>query len=350
MEQTESYGRYKTLFSILAIALLIWGALGALDITQAPYTGYIASPDSVVTEVRDGSPAETAGLRVGDRVTRIDGVPVESVSGLYERGRPAIGATGSLTVTREGVEKTIPVTYASRPAYATLTSIIGVLTGLAFLILGLMAYLRNPTRLSTIFCALSMMLAFLFLAGPYVTSPGLRRVLTAMGSFVVGYALATLLYYCLIYPRVKEVLATRPWLRQAIFIVAPLMGITFMWLDLLAANVSSNNSMILSTLGNVIFGGYILLAVIAVIHSYMKSSPGERTASGLNLMMLGLLIGFGPLLISVLYHTIFSHAGDLPGERFWPITTIAVPIGMALGLMKLEHAPSRVKAGGEVAT
>jgi membrane-associated protease RseP (regulator of RpoE activity) len=350
MEQATNYKRYKILFSILAVALLIWGVFGAMEITKASYTGYTISADNVVTQVRAGSPAEAAGVRAGDKVTKIDGYAVESVAGFFERGRPAVGAAGSLTVTRDGAEQTLNFNYAAQPTSDMLaTSGAGALIGLAFLILGMLVYLKNPTRLSAIFCALSLMLALLYLPPPNFASAGVRQATTAVIALIVGVMLATLLYYCLNFPRAKEALSARPWLRKAIFIIAPLLGLAFSIINLAVSNVSAGNSMILSVLVGVIYGGYLLLAIIAVIHSYAKSSAEERSASGLNLAMLGLVIGFGPLVIAILYHTILPHAGDLPGERFWSVTGIAVPICLALALMKLEPAPSAAKAGEEAA-
>lgn len=351
MEWTTSNKRYKMLLSILAVVFLIWGAFGALGITKTPYSGYTLSPDNVVTQVRAGSPAEAAGLRVGDTVTKIDNRPVESVADWYERGRPAIGSVGSVTVKRNGSEQTLTFHYAQQPMADILASSgAGVLIGLAFLILGLMVYLKNPTRLSTIFCELSLMLALLYLPAPYIASPGIRRVTSAVISLIVGVMLATLLYYCLNFPRTKEVLASRPWLRQAIFVIAPLLGLVFALINLAAPNISAGNSLLLSILAGVIYGGYILLAIMAVIDSYLKSSAEERNASGLNLMLLGVVIGLGPLVISILYHTILPRAGDLPGERFWGITGIALPIGLTLALMKHEPAPTAAKAGEEATT
>ncbi len=351
MEQTANYGRYKILFSILAVLLLVWGAMGAMEITKAPYSGYTLSPDNVVTQVRAGSPAEAAGVQVNDKVTKIDGYAVESVAGFYERGRRAIGSEGKLTVMRNSVEQELKFNYAAQPTADMLASSgAGALIGLAFLILGLMVYLKNPTRLSTIFCELSLMLALLYLPGPYFAAPGARRVTNAVISLVVGAMLAALLYYCLNFPRAKEVLVSRPWLQKAIFIVAPLLGLVFALINLATPDISAGNSMLLNVAAGVIYGGYLLLAVIGVIHSYAKSSAGERSASGLNLMLLGVVIGLGPIVITILYHTIFPHAGDLPGERFWGVTGIAIPIGLALALMKLEPAAAAAKAGEEAAT
>src|SRR5438552_19046832 len=92
MEQTENYARYKMLFSILALVVLLWGAMGALEISKITYIGYDTSPDNVVTLVRPGSPAEQAGLRVGDVLTKVDGILVYDVAGFYNRQRPTIGS------------------------------------------------------------------------------------------------------------------------------------------------------------------------------------------------------------------------------------------------------------------
>jgi hypothetical protein len=351
MEQTANYSRYKMLLSILAVALLIWGAFGAMEITKVSYTGYTISPDNVVTQVRAGSPAEAGGVLVGDKVTKIDGYAVESVAGFYERGRPAVGSSGSLTVMRDGAEQTLPFNYAAQPTSDMLaTSGVNALIGLAFLIMGLMVYLKNPTRLSTIFCALSLMLALLYFPGPYFAAAGVRRGTNAVVSLIVGVMLATLLYYCLNFPRVKAILSSRSWLQKVIFIVAPLVGLIFSLVNLAAPDISATNSMLLNILAGVVYGGYLLLSVVAVIHSYVKSIAEERSASGLNLMMIGMVVGWGPLVISILYHTILPHAGDLPGERFWGVTAIAVPIGMALALMKLEPARAAAQTGEQATT
>jgi hypothetical protein len=59
-------------------------------------------------------------------------------------------------------------------------------------------------------------------------------------------------------------------------------------------------------------------------------------------MLLGMLIGFGPILLSIVVHTINPHMGDLPGERFYTISLLAIPIGLAMALMKFKPAPTDV--------
>ena len=52
--------------------------------------------------VREGGPADRAGMRVGDRVTRVDGLSIVSEAGGLRFLRAARGREMRLTVDREG--------------------------------------------------------------------------------------------------------------------------------------------------------------------------------------------------------------------------------------------------------
>ena len=70
-----------------------------------------------LTEVRTGTPAEKAGLEVGDVVTTVDGKPVTNASALssaIDARKP--GDTVTLKYERNGDEKSVTVTLAERPS------------------------------------------------------------------------------------------------------------------------------------------------------------------------------------------------------------------------------------------
>jgi putative serine protease PepD len=72
-----------------------------------------------ITEIVPGMPADRAGLRAGDEVTAIDGKTIESGDELREAidaKRP--GDKLTLTITRNGDERTVDVTLGERPATA----------------------------------------------------------------------------------------------------------------------------------------------------------------------------------------------------------------------------------------
>jgi putative serine protease PepD len=85
------------------------------------YLGVSLPNDGVarLEQVVDGAPADRAGLRAGDEVTAVDGDAIESGDELRERidaKRP--GDKLTLTITRNGDERTVEVTLGERPASA----------------------------------------------------------------------------------------------------------------------------------------------------------------------------------------------------------------------------------------
>jgi hypothetical protein len=348
MEQTIGYAHYKTLFSVLVVVVFIWGLIGTLDIKNVPYTGYVLSPDRTVRIVREGSPAASAGVKVGDTVTKINNIPIADFGSLAAQPRPAIGSEGSITVKRGETEPTLTFKYGSQPMVSLIAGFgATTLTALAFLILGLMVYRKNPTRLTTMFCSMSLLFAVVLFNRPYFASSVQRRLIGGVMTILLALLFAAVLNYCLNFPRMKKIIAARPWLRQAIYVIAGAFGVTVATIGITTPPMTPARSVILSLAFSVIFGGYILLSVIAVVHSYIKASTAERSATGLNLMLLGMVIGFGPLLLSILARIISPHMGDLPGERFYGITLLAIPIGLAMALMKLKEAPADIPAGIE---
>lgn len=351
MEQSPNYRRQKLLFSILAVLVFCWAVSGALDITNIPYNGIVSSPDNVVIQLREGSPTAQAGLQVGDTITKIDNIPIEDAATLNNRARPAIGSDGSVTIKRGGIEQTLSFKYAAQPfAEIVATSGSGIVIGLAFLILGLMVYLKNPTYLSRSFCGLSLLFAVVMFNPPYFAPSAERRIVFAILALLVGLMLAALLNYCLHYPRAKKILTARPWVQEAIWIFAPAMALMLATIILTTPPMSPKRSILLSAGLSVVYGGYLLLSVIGIAHSFFKASAEERSSTGLNLMLVGVVIGFAPLLLALLVHNLSLHSGELPGERFYGLTMLAIPICMALALMKLEPAPAAVQAEERAAT
>jgi len=76
-----------------------------------------------IAAVQPGSPAEAAGLRTGDVVTKVGDAPVADFADLMARvGAHAPGEQVALTVTNGGAERTVNVTLGSQPDEAATTS------------------------------------------------------------------------------------------------------------------------------------------------------------------------------------------------------------------------------------
>jgi len=108
---------------VLAVAL---GSLGLMtagaqdDTTAKAYLGVrIADSDDgvTVTAVEPGSPADEAGLRIGDVIEAVDDTAIESAEQLVEViGGYAPGDTITLTISWRGDSREVTVTLAERPA------------------------------------------------------------------------------------------------------------------------------------------------------------------------------------------------------------------------------------------
>jgi carboxyl-terminal processing protease len=74
--------------------------------------GITLSADLVVTDVFPGTPAEAAGLRVGDRIIAVDGVSVEGMKSdeVSPRVRGPVGSTVQFTVVRGGQAEPVTLT------------------------------------------------------------------------------------------------------------------------------------------------------------------------------------------------------------------------------------------------
>jgi putative serine protease PepD len=72
---------------------------------------------AAIESVKSGTPADSAGLKAGDVVTKIDGVAVDNADDLTAKiSAHQPGDKVTLTVTRSGATKTIDVTLGTRPS------------------------------------------------------------------------------------------------------------------------------------------------------------------------------------------------------------------------------------------
>jgi hypothetical protein len=346
MEQTWFGISNKTLYSLIAVILLLWGISGLQEITKTPYDGYLSSPDRVVASVRAGSPAAAAGLQVGDQITKFDGIAAENSAALAALPRRVAGSAGTLTVLRGGTEHTLHIRYGELPTTDLLLNAgAGILVGLASLILGLFVYLRNPTTRSSMLCLFLLAWAALFLPGPYLQSATVRGWLNALFQLIVGLTLALLLLYCLRFPSTKKILAERPWLSGLIVLIALVPGLIFAYRSIFQPETSAATAMTLSILGSVVLGGIFACSLWAIVHSYLKADANERKAWGLNWMMLGVVIGIAPLVLSVLLRLFIPRLGEMGWENLIGLSFLAIPLCFTLALMKRE--PVRHAIGEE---
>ncbi len=342
-------GKYTTPLLAVGALFLLWGIVGLFDIGNIPYSGYQVGPDNAVIEVDEGSPAAAAGLAVGERVTSINGVSVEDTPALARMPRAQIGETRTLVVEAEAettlaageqgpLTREVALTYSAQPGRDVALTWAAFIIGLCFLGFGLLAYVKAPSRSSLLLAITGICLGGTFFGGPYISSFTLRATVGTVVLLMVVLGFATLLHCLMEFPKAKAMLAGKHF-TKLLYAPAALMALFFLWLIIFQPRGTSTLNSVLTALIGIFIVGYFGLALVALIHSYVKAMPDERSKYGLNLMLAGVLIGLLPVTISALVTT-FAPSVLLPGSDFFFLTMVLIPITMALAVMKAGATPA----------
>jgi len=334
--------KYKTPFLVIGGLFVIWGIFGLIDMGSIPYAGYLTDPGNTVIRVEEGSPAEAAGLTVGDRVTSINGVSIEDTPTLTRMPRPQIGETRTLVVEKtaetelaagdEGpATREVAITYAGNTGKNNALNWAAFIIGLCFIGFGLLAYIRTPSRASTLLALTGLCLGLAFVGGPYISSYALRTLVGAVVLVLIVLGFATLLHCMLEFPSVKAILQKKNTIR-VLYAPAVLMALFFLWLIIFEPQGTSTLNNVANVLVGIFVVGYFGLALAALIHSYVKATPEQRSRYGLNIMLAGVLIGLLPVTIASLV-AIFAPGVILPGGDFYFLAMVLIPISMAIAIM-----------------
>jgi hypothetical protein len=333
---TKEVGMRPQPWIVTAALLVVWGIFGLTDLGNNPYGGFDWG-NSVVIGVDEGGPADRAGLREGDRILSMGGIPPEDLRALRRQPRAEIGDTRVLVVERTdestGMTTTenVEVTYSQEPTRDSAFGIVGGVIGLSFLLSGLLVCLKVPSTPSLLFGVVGLGFAAILLPSPYIGSYALRTF-TANVFFVAFLtAFASLLHLVLVFPKRKRVME-RKGAGQLIYL--PVVAFTLLGIINAVAERPDGFVIIGVYLLGILFLGYLTLSMAALIHSYVTAAPHERSGEGLNFLLAGVLIGLAPL-TSMMVAGMFGVRTDLlPGSDFVVLTLVLIPISFATALLK----------------
>ena len=177
-----------------------------------------------------------------------------------------------------------------------------------------------------------------FVGGPYSASFALRTIVNTVILMLVLLGFATLLHCLMEFPKAKAMLANKN-ITRLLYAPAALMALFFLWLIVFEPQGTSTLNSVATVLVGIFVVGYFGLALAALIHSFVRATPDERSRYGLNLMLAGVLIGLLPVTITALV-TMFAPSVILPGSDFFFLTMVLIPITMALAVIKAGAAPA----------
>jgi len=322
--------RDRKWLAAIAVALLVWGAWGFFDANRWGRGGYVYSPTYVVEGVEQGGAAEEAGLRAGDRVLTIDGLPVEDLP-LYSRWprdlAPRPGESLPIGVERGADTVAVTVVYRSVPASNVGLRLGAGLLGLSFMVFGLWALFTvgTPQALALAWMGMAAGVAT-FGKGPYLgTWDGVAMHIQLLA--IVLWSLL-LLWFFLIYPKPKRVAENR-------VVKAILLGTWLLLVPLLVLELILHPALYHAFGGpaSLLIATYLLFAVVALIHTVVKTPRPQLREAGMGWILVGVLVALIPNLLVAVGWLLFPDI-SIPGARYLPLLIAVIPLSMAIAVRK----------------
>ncbi len=333
----------KTLFTLAGAFVVVWAILGMMDVRSQSYSGYSSDFDNNVTQVEAGSPAEMAGMQVGDRVRVVNGVAVEDSRGMSVMPRARIGEMRTISVDRGGERSDLSLTYAAQPSSQTIGNYLFILVGLAFVAMGLWAFFTAPGRPTKLLAESGVFFGIALTGGPYLGASLLANLVGAIVFFSIAMAFATLLHFMLVFPDRPE--PNKRW----VYGPAVFMGLVILGLTLFQPDATSGLNRIVQLLFAVWIFGYLGLALFHMVRTWARSSVEERSRHGLTLLLVGTGLGLGLLLLSAFFGILFPRV-TIPGNQWIGLSLVLVPIACALAAVRSGRAAGGVASGEAAAT
>ncbi len=318
------------ILKIVAVLFIIWGILGLMDAKNYSYAGY-STDNNKITQVREGSPAEAAGLQVGDVMKSYDGIAVTDSKAFSKRNRTEIGQTVEIVVDRNGEEKTLQVTYSELPDKNSTLNIAAFIMGLLFIILGLYVNSKKKTALSHAFALFGVLFGFIWFNGPHINPGFMRDLVNSIDITIIMLAFVALACFILQYPPKSAFLkgGDSRWT----YVPAAVIVVIIWILNFTHPDSTSTLNVTMNMLFFAVIVFYFGLSLIILIGKYSKANAETRSSSGLNHMLLGAVLGLLPFLIVFTINQI-SPTTIVPGDDYLFLTFAFIPIFFSMALLK----------------
>ena len=336
-------GQRKTLFLGVGALIVLWGAIGAFDVGNLTFSGYQTDGNNTIVQITAGSPAEAAGLQVGDYIRSIGGISMEDTRALIAQPRPEIGEERVVVVERGGETVEASLQYSALPGNQKGVTYGATLIGLCYLFFGLWAFSSAPTRSTKLLALLGLCFAPAFVTGPYISSAALRNLTGGIITTAIIIGFAVLLDFVVSYR------SEGPPNKRRIYGPAALVALITLAFVIFQPASTSGVNVFFRVMFGLFIAGYFGLALISIIRNFMRATPEERSADGLGLMLLGTLIGLLPVTISSIVGLV-APSVVLPGSQYYFLTLILIPITFALAAIRRAQAeaPTPAPAAGGV--
>lgn len=315
----------KTPLLVIAAVLVIYGVFGWLDVGNYAQGGWATDPDNTVTQVLSGSPTEAAGLKVGDKIISMGGIAMTDAEALTRRARPEVGETWEFVVERDGATVSLDVTFGEPVPQRKFLAHASFLVGFCFIGFTMRAYMQGPSVSTQALALAGTLFSLAFLGGPYFENYMLRSINNAVTVVIVWIGVASILNFLLVHLRSGG--------NRLLYLPGLAVGLFIAWRILATPEATSG----LNNFGNILFGVvaafYLIGSLVTVYRSFSGATASERESSGLQLMMIGALVGLVPPIVTIVVGVVAPQV-VLPGQNFYFLAMIAIPITWSMAVLK----------------
>ena len=333
-----SQTRQRNILMAAALVSVVLGVFSALEAPHRPYAGYRVNNDRVTT-VDEGSPAAAAGLRPGDVVNSVNGIPATDRKGLQDlRRRPAAGETWPLLVERDGDIVRLQISPARLRPSDVVRARGRSFLGLCFIGFTLWAWLASPGATTTLLAVAGLSFGFLGLGTPYFASRALRGAADSLGVVALVIGIVAVVHFLLAFPS-RRAFLDRPWATLVLYAPGVILALISIGGLVLPIELSSRRgNTFMGMLYTVFLGVYLIWAIVLLVRRYMGTPPAERTIHGLGLMLASTVVVFAPFLF-------FAIVPSL-----WPASMKAYQLyspysGFTFGLIPIAFSVAAVRSG-----
>ena len=286
----------------------------------------------LVDRVEPGSGAERSGLRRGDEIWVVGGMPAAEVEGIKKTIRN-INEPIPIVVAR--ANKTLTLTYSPPELRIDYGYLYLTLIGFLYLVIGLYTAFRGNREESLLFYFASLLSFIVYVYSPAGRIDTTFKVLSLIEEFGRIFLPPLALHFFLRFPRP---LVSRRWLTAAIYLPPILLAL---WnLDLYAFG----NRIRLTSVERAFalidrwemahFAIYFSLALIALIYTYRTASAiGQRKQ--IKWIYLGIAFGFTPFLLFYLIPFIRNGAGPVY-TNFAILPLALIPLAFAVSILRYK--------------
>jgi len=339
----SKFGKYKTAFLVAAAIVVLLEIPGAIGVFTQAGEGFWTDPDLAVVRVFPDSPAQAAGLQVGDVLKSIAGIEVRDSKAMARLPNPKVGETRAYVVERNGQAMSLNLKFSGLPAKVRVLFFSYTAIGFCILICGLWVYVKVQTASTTLLALASLCFGFNFTNVPTLDAYALRLIYWSVRNVVVVAGMATMLHFVMVFPKPKAWLE-RKGARLVLYGPPSLAALFVLFLFVFEPEATSALNSFTNIFLGVLWIVYVGATVVALGHSYVKASREERVSYGLHFVLLGTVIGLLPFLLASVVGVVAPKV-VLPGVEFYQLTTVLVPVAIAQAVLRKEGAMARFTPG-----